>query len=151
MKSTTERRQTLLDILCQRRQETVGNLAYELCVSRNTIINDILILSMTYPIYTQQGRGGGVFIVDGFKLGMKYLTDKQLALLNKVALLLTEEDDTITIQSIIVTFKNPISSTSENTSNAKRILSKIKSGEHQNDVNEKYEVNNVGGQVRKWK
>ena len=106
---------------------------------------------MTYPIYTQHGRGGGVFIVDGFKLGMKYLTDKQLALLNKVALLLTEEDDTITIQSIIVTFKNPISSTSENTSNAKRILSKIKSGEHQNDVNEKYEVNNVGGQVRKWK
>ena len=151
MKSTTERRQTLLDILCQRRQETVGNLAYELCVSRNTIINDILILSMTYPIYTQQGRGGGVFIVDGFKLGMKYLTDKQRALLNKVALLLTEEDDNITIQSIIVTFKNPISSTSENTSNAKRILSKIKSGEHQNDVNEKYEVNNVGGQVRKWK
>ena len=127
LQRTTERRQTLLNLLCQRRHDTVDNLAFELSVSRNTIINDILVLSMTYPIYTQQGKGGGVFVFDGFSLGMKYLSEKQLELLIKVSFLLTEEDDIYTLQTIINTYRNPISNEDDKKSEAIKILRKIKS------------------------
>ena len=104
----------------------MGNLAFELSVSRNTIINDIVVLSMTYPIYTQQGRGGGIFVVEGFKLGMKYLTEKQLDLLMRLYELLTEEDDALTMKTIITTYKNPMEREYVAPSEAKRIISKIK-------------------------
>ena len=52
----TERRQALLEIICERRHEKMDNLAFELGVSRKTIIRDVLELSISYPIYTAAGR-----------------------------------------------------------------------------------------------
>lgn len=106
MIKTTERRMALLHILCERRKETLENLAFELKACRNTIQRDIEILSLTYPIYTTQGTGGGIQIVEGFQLGKKYLTDKQCALLENLMDLVTKEDKEI-LHSIIVTFKKP--------------------------------------------
>ena len=106
MLRTTERRISILRILCERRKETLENLAFELEVSRNTIQRDIEVLSLTYPIYTSQGIGGGVCIVDNFRLGMKYLTNTQCELLE--TLLETQEGEAKEIlHSIIKTFKKP--------------------------------------------
>ena len=106
MQSTAERRQMILQALCERRSELAENLAVEFGVTARTIYNDIEILAYSYPIYTVQGVGGGIHIMDGFRLGMKYLTDTQCELLER--LLETQEGEAKEIlHSIIKTFKKP--------------------------------------------
>lgn len=41
MYGTIERRQLILNVLCERRTETIDNLAFEFSVHRNTIKKDI--------------------------------------------------------------------------------------------------------------
>lgn len=106
MEGTTERRQAILLRLCERRFETIGNLAFEFSVNRRTIRRDIEILSLSYPLYTTKGRGGGVYVVNGFRLGMKYLTEEQTALLECLLETLKGKDKEI-LHSIIKTFKRP--------------------------------------------
>ena len=101
-----ERRQAILEVLCERRHESVDNLAAEFGVGERTIRRDIEYLTLSYPIYTTQGNGGGVHVVDGYRLGKKYMTDKQTELLEKLASRLTGEDFA-TMQSILKTFKEP--------------------------------------------
>ena len=81
MKNTVERRQMILAILCERRYEKIDNLATEFNVSRRTVRYDIDVLAYSYPLYTEKGKYGGVYVSDGFRLGMKYLTDKQYEIL----------------------------------------------------------------------
>ena len=50
-----ERRQLILDLLCQRRKEAIPNLAAELGVSERTIRRDIEMLTLRYPIETACG------------------------------------------------------------------------------------------------
>ncbi len=104
MIKTTERRMAILHILCARRKETIENLAFELDVCRNTIQRDIEILSLSFPIYTSQGVGGGIYVVEGFQLGMRYLTKAQCELLERL-LGAVEGADKETLHSIIKTFK----------------------------------------------
>ena len=108
LKNTTERRQSIFNILYKRRKETIDNLAFEFNVNERTIRRDLEILSVSFPIYTTQGNGGGVFILDDYKLGMKYLTDKQLRLLSRLLSGLTDEEDIRILKSIIDTYKNPL-------------------------------------------
>lgn len=78
----TERRQALLELLCERRHETMENLAFEFGVSRYTIMRDVLELSISYPVYTVSGRHeSGVFVEDDYYLGKQYLSDEQQELL----------------------------------------------------------------------
>lgn len=53
-----ERRQQILELLCQRRKDTMQNLAAELGVSERTIRRDVEILTRSYPVLTL-GRNGG--------------------------------------------------------------------------------------------
>ena len=83
---TNERRSAILKILCRRRFETVGNLAAEFCVSERTIRRDIEALSYTEPIYTQSGRhAGGVYVVDGYYMDRMYMSEEEIAVLQKIA------------------------------------------------------------------
>lgn len=84
MMKTAERRIALLSILCERRKETLENLAFELGVSKATIKRDVIVLSYSYPIYTTPGIGGGIQVVDNFRLGTKYLSDSQCELLERL-------------------------------------------------------------------
>ena len=43
------------------------NLAFEFGVSIRTIYSDIDALTPYYPIKTQSGKGGGVYVEDGFR------------------------------------------------------------------------------------
>ena len=90
--TAAERRQAILEALCIRRHDTRENLAFEFGVSKRTIEYDVLELSLTYPIYTTQGNGGGIHVVDGFHLDKPRLNEKELALLSKILPTLTGED-----------------------------------------------------------
>ena len=90
--TANERRMALLEVLCLRRHDTRENLAFEFGVSKRTIEYDVQILSANYPIISVQGKGGGIFIMEGFKLNKKYLTDRQSECLNEMAVTLTGEN-----------------------------------------------------------
>lgn len=68
MGASKERRRAIMEVLCARRHETRGNLAFEFGVSKRTIEYDVQSLSLEYPIYTTQGKGGGIHVVAGFEL-----------------------------------------------------------------------------------
>lgn len=99
-----ERRQAIIETLCARRHETMKNLAMEFGVSVRTICYDIEILSLTYPITTVQGKyGGGVYVSPGYRLGNRYLSSSQQALLERLLEPLQGEDKII-LQSILKDF-----------------------------------------------
>lgn len=106
MQSALERRQEMLEVMCERRHDSIANLAAEFKVSERTIRRDIELLTLSYPIYTTQGSGGGVHVVDGYRLGRKYLTDSQSGLLERLAVRL-DGDDFETMKSILKNFSEP--------------------------------------------
>lgn len=107
MRSTTERRQSILEVLCLRRFDTIDHLANEFCVSRRTIRYDLEVLQCSYPIETVKGGGGGVRVMNGYYIGMKYLNSGQAALLEKLSETLSG-DELLTMQSILKTFSKAI-------------------------------------------
>lgn len=98
--TAAERRQAILEVLCLRRHETRENLANEFGVSKRTIEYDVLNLMLTYPVYTVQGNGGGIYVTDNFRLDRPRMNEKQMALLHKLLLTLSGEDKE-TMQTII--------------------------------------------------
>ena len=64
--TASERRNAILEDLCMRRFERINNLAFQYGVTERTIRNDIMILSLEYPIYTAQGNGGGIYVDKNF-------------------------------------------------------------------------------------
>ena len=88
-----ERRQQILELLCQRRKDTMQNLAAELGVSERTIRRDVEILTRSYPLETVCGRyGGGVRVSDWYHLDRQRMSPKQTALLRRLAADLRGED-----------------------------------------------------------
>ncbi|WP_314628040.1 HTH domain-containing protein [uncultured Selenomonas sp.] len=79
----SERREAILQALYMRRHDTMGNLAHEFSVSRQTILSDINVLSLDHPeIEIRSGRwGGGVYIKNGFRSDRKYLKPDEKELL----------------------------------------------------------------------
>ena len=113
---TAERRSEIMRVLCRRRFETIPNLANEFGVSERTIARDIEILSSTEPIYTQCGRyRGGVYVTEDYSMNRMYMTEKELELLHKIALLsknkeicnLTNEENRLLV-TIIEQYTKPI-------------------------------------------
>ena len=91
--SSNERRKQILDLLCQRRRDTVQNLATEFGVCERTIRRDIEELTLTYPLETARGRyGGGVRMADWYFQNRPKLSPKQTALLKRLAVGLYGED-----------------------------------------------------------
>mgnify|MGYP000990665264 CR=1 FL=1 len=60
MVTANERRQEIIEILSDRRFEKIENLMSEFDVSRSTIKCDIEVLSLSYPVYSVSGNGGGI-------------------------------------------------------------------------------------------
>lgn len=107
MQCTTERRQELLNHLCRKKHDSVSNLMNVFKVSRPTIIRDIQVLACSYPIYTTRGVGGGVHIMNNFNLGIKYMTQQQISLLENLLLQLTGKEFVL-MEEIIQTYKRPV-------------------------------------------
>lgn len=79
-----ERREKLIRTLVLRGHATVSELAMEFEVSERTILRDIEALSISTPIYTVSGRGGGVYIYDTHILNQPHMKDFESDLLKKI-------------------------------------------------------------------
>ena len=87
-----DRQQQIINLLCQRRSDTVQNLAAELGVCERTIRRDIEELTLTHPLETVRGRYGGVKMADWYFQDRPKLSPKQTALLKRLAVGLHGED-----------------------------------------------------------
>ena len=76
--NTTDRRMEIINILIVRRRTTANELAEEFGVTTRTIRNDIQALSPNFPIYTQQGGAGGIFMGDDYKPYINTLSSDEL-------------------------------------------------------------------------
>ena len=101
-----ERRDRIIDILCEKRFVKIEYLVNEFSVCEKTIRNDILELSLSYPIYTKTGTWGGVYIADGYYRDKDYLSSLQRETLES---LLGEIDAErkLVLESIIKKFARP--------------------------------------------
>ena len=106
MRSTTERRQLVLEYLSDHRKATRAQLAKEFSVSSKTIQRDIEVLSGTYPIFTSQGNGGCIKVSSDWHINKRYLLESQEALLRKLLPDLNPEDAE-TMRGILLSFANP--------------------------------------------
>ena len=69
----------ILSVLLNRKQITAPELAKRFEVSRRTINRDIEALNQAgIPIVTQQGAGGGIRIMDGFRMDRTALTSREM-------------------------------------------------------------------------
>lgn len=107
MQSALERRQAMLELLSDRRQETVANLMAEFGVSRCTVLRDIETLSCSAPIFTVQGNGGGIRVAEGYYYGRRYLHSDEEVLLRRLIHGLQPEEQK-TMQGILKRFGRPI-------------------------------------------
>ena len=82
---TTDRRQSIIKLLCRCRHATIAELSDIYSVSERTISRDIVALSMYEPIYTKCGRSeGGVYLMDGYYADHKRLSDEEIRVLIKI-------------------------------------------------------------------
>ena len=81
---TAERRIRILETLIERRYETTGVLAAEFQVCRSTIKRDFQMLCIYHPLYSRSGSNGGLFVMEGYSLGRKYLSDEQATFLESI-------------------------------------------------------------------
>ncbi len=79
--NTSDRRREIINILIIRRHTTAKELAEELGVTARTIRNDIQALSPEFPIYTQQGVNGGIYIGEEYRPYNNTLTSDELHIL----------------------------------------------------------------------
>ncbi len=73
-----ERRQAIWHTLCRCRHITISHLAAEYKTSHTTIRKDVDILSLSYPIVTMRGHGGGIKLADWYEPGKMQLTPAQM-------------------------------------------------------------------------
>ena len=104
--TTLERRMEVLFVLLRRRHVKISELQEEFGVCRTTIKQDVQELTRYFPIRSVDGRYGGIFLDKDYQLGMKYLTEPQATLLEKLSASLTGED-LILMCEILKTFKKP--------------------------------------------
>ena len=82
MRSVIERGAEIMRVLVARRKETAPRLAKEVGVCVNTIRNDILALTVDYPLETQRGNGGCVKVADWYHPHRNILSSEQQGVLS---------------------------------------------------------------------
>ena len=59
----------ILSLLLQRDRVTSAELAEKFEVSRRTILRDIETINMAgIPVFSERGQGGGISVMDGYRL-----------------------------------------------------------------------------------
>ena len=106
MSSPIERRQMILEYLSDNRQSSYREMADRFGVSKNTIVNDIAELTLSAPIDTIAGNGGGIRVADGWYLSRRYLQNDQEELLRRLLPGLQPEDQK-TMERILLAFAKP--------------------------------------------
>lgn len=100
----TERRDEILNLLLEKRFVTTEELLTRFNVSRQTIITDITVLTVSYPIYPRMGKGGGYEIENGYHLGKQYLNEEQEDLIRRLAATDLDDQSRAILNSILDKF-----------------------------------------------
>ena len=106
MSRAEERRNEILVILSSRRFVTYPELCEQFGVGQTTIRKDIDKLTSSAPIYTVQGKGGGIRVADGWYLSKTYLCDEDEEMLRRLLPGLQLEDQK-RMQHILSVFAKP--------------------------------------------
>ncbi len=107
MSNALERRDKMITLLCEIRYAKIEYLANYFGVSKRTISNDILELSLSYPIYSKCGKEeGGVYVTKGYYRDKDYLSSKQKETLESL-LGEIDEERKLVLESIIKKFARP--------------------------------------------
>ncbi len=107
MSNALERRDQMITLLCEIRYAKIEYLANYFGVSKRTISNDILELSLSYPIYSKCGKEeGGVYVAKGYYRDKDYLNSEQEKAI-KSTLDIVDEKTRIVLMSIIDKFARP--------------------------------------------
>lgn len=106
MRSTAERRQLILEYISDRRFVKMQEIADEFGICLRTAKSDVQLLSCSYPIVTENWRGGGVRAMDGWYLSRRYLHDDQEALLRELMPGLQPDKQEV-LQQILTAFAKP--------------------------------------------
>jgi predicted DNA-binding transcriptional regulator YafY len=106
MQNAVLRRREILEWLNDERYATRADLAKKFGVSMRTIQRDIEALSCTYPIYTSQGNGGGIYMQKGYYAFHNFLSDEQVAFLERILPGLQPEQQAC-IKRVIKSFAKP--------------------------------------------
>ena len=106
MSRSSERRQQILEYLSVNRAATYIELADHFGVAKCTIRNDIDELTLSAPIYTVAGKGGGIRVADGWYLSKTYLCDEDEEMLRRLLPGLQPEDQK-RMQHILSVFAKP--------------------------------------------
>lgn len=69
-------------------------------------MRDIEILSCSYPIFTQQGGGGGIRVADGWYISRRYLRDEHESFLRELMDGL-QPDQQAKMNEILLAFAKP--------------------------------------------
>ena len=106
--STDERREEMIRILLGGTRTTVPKLAMQLGVSERTIHRDLLVLTVDrgYPIDTEPGRTGGVYMHDFRHAHKRILSQAQINAL-RTAIDTAVPETAEALQSIEYTTGNP--------------------------------------------
>ena len=92
----SERRMKILNFLTARKHATRMELSAEFNVSINTIVRDIEYISSIAPVYTKQGKYGGIYILPEYRSYKNYLSDaEELCLYNLMKTATTEDRRTL--------------------------------------------------------
>lgn len=106
MQNAILRHQKIIEYISDYRKTTRKDLAKMFGVNEKTIRRDIEYLTCSYPIYTAQGNGGGIFAMEGWRLNHKFLTEAQESLLRGLLPGL-QPDDKAAMESILLAFAKP--------------------------------------------
>jgi len=103
--STDERREEMIRILLGGTRTTVPKLAAQLGVSERTIHRDLLVLTVDrgYPIDTETGRAGGVYMHDFRHAHRRILSQEQIKALN-MAIAAMDSETADVLQTILQTY-----------------------------------------------
>lgn len=101
--TAADRRRAILEALSSDKFTTRANLAFEFGVSKRTIDHDLLLLSRKYPIFAIPGKGGGIHVMDNFRLDGRYLTEEQTEVLVRLTKEVSESDRHV-LRSILKKF-----------------------------------------------
>ena len=103
--STEERREEIIRILLGGTRTTVPRLAAQLNVSERTIHRDLLVLTVDrgYPIDTETGRVGGVYMHDFRHAHKRILSQEQIKALN-TAIATVDSGTADVLQTILQTY-----------------------------------------------
>lgn len=97
------RRDAIIEFLRQRGKVSTKVLAEHFHVTRQTIYQDITVLSTYCDICTERGRDGGVYLLDKSRPAKRFLSSTQTEVLLQILPTLSEEKRLV-VQSILRDF-----------------------------------------------